>query len=160
MSNRPESGFYLIFTAQGNNMCLGLDTTTSPRRLVLQKYVPDAIPVLTWAMWPIPGSNMFYLQHFATGDCSRFESSDDQQVPVRALDPDDTEFVLGVDDVGDGNCAIKNHDLRRVFDCKEASNQEGTPIIGHKWNEGSNQKWRFVVVDALDGGSTVGNDTP
>ena len=137
-------GYYVIFSKQGSNTCIGLDSSNN---LCLQTF--DATKsATTWLVEPAAGSDGFYLQHEDTGYCPHF--GQDGSMPCASLDPNNTEYVIMADDVGDGYVAINNHDRSRVFDAKGAKNSVGTAIIPFRWNGNDNQKWRFTPTAALN----------
>ncbi len=148
MAERPYQGFYFIFTKQSSSLCIGLNSSA----LVLKQYAPAAMD-LTWCIWPIPASgDSFYLQHLATGNCAHFIKQS-AQIAVNPLDITNQTFVLHLDATAENYCVINNHNGSQVFDCKGDGTREGTQIISYPWNQGNNQRWRFVAVGALNRGA-------
>lgn len=147
MAVRPEPGQYVIFTKQAEKMCIGVDSRNG---LVLRTYNKVQTDLI-WNVWPIPGSDSFYLQHSHFENCVRF-SGGGVQLAIQPLQPLNHQFILHIDATGDNYCVINNHDGSQVFDCKKDGKSDGTPIISYAWNKGDNQVWRFAASLALPRG--------
>lgn len=136
------AGYYIIFSKLGGNRCIGVNGSN---QLCLKPF-DKTTNVNTWIVNPIPGSTGYILEHQATGLSARF-ASDPITLFDFSADPNNMEFTMVCDDVGDGYTAINNHDRSRVFDDR-ASRSDGT-IIPFPWNGGDNQRWRFVSTAVL-----------
>jgi len=140
-----EQGYYVIFTRQGNNMCVGLSEDQT--RCVLTPFKGD--DSTTWVPQLVSGTRMFYLLHQKSGLGAYF--ADNNLIVVRQIYSTDDRSLVCVADVGAGYVAINNMQNDRVWDAYQESNRPWTQIRGHDWNGGDNQRWRFVPTTALVG---------
>ncbi len=140
----PVPGFYAIFVKGNPSFCLGRDGTTYT--LAMQTYDPLDKSLL-WGVWPIHGSNGFFLQHLETTVCTTFSYSD--HIGLTYLEPGNPDYVMMVDDVGEGYCAINNHNRSLVFDVQSSNYANGTLVVPYRWNGADNQKWQFVRTSAF-----------
>jgi hypothetical protein len=134
-------GNYVIFTALGGGMCIGLDHSG----LVLRSF-DSSSNATTWTVHSIAGSRGYHLQHQATGFCAHFSDP----IEVSTLNPGNTEFVQVSNDIAGGFVTISNHNETLVYAVYGASRQAGTSIIPDQWTAGQAQKkWRFIPAGAL-----------
>jgi hypothetical protein len=134
-----QDGMYVVFVMQGSNLCLGKDDSDN----CVQQSFSASSDETTWEVRSIGGSQAFFLVHYRSQKCARFNGAGNT-ITVAALDPNDSSFVMTVDTWGAGLVAINNSDQSQVFDVRGGSTNVGTKIDSYKWNGGTNQQWRFV----------------
>ncbi|WP_341702873.1 hypothetical protein [Ferrovibrio sp.] len=145
-----NDGSYVIFTKLNPGMCLALDSSNN----CVIKNFDNTSDATTWVVQSIAGSTQgFYLQHMATRNCIHF--GNDGQVRTQLLPTVGAqastalEYVVTTDDVGDGFCAINNHDHSYVLDVYRSGTNQGNSVVTFHWNKGDNQRWRFVPTGLL-----------
>lgn len=84
--------------------------------------------------------------NFGEGEIFANFATDGGPINLNELDPWNEQFVLRVDDTGDGWVAINNHDQSRVFDATGNDPTLGVNVICFGWNGGDNQRWKFIPV--------------
>ena len=106
-----------------------------------------------WKLTGIPGTAGFYLTlqkpDLLQGPVPEAKhnnpslSFSDEGLKIRPLDTLSNDFVLYVDDVGEGQVALNDCYHVTVADVREGDSTPGTEVINYAWNGGDNQRWRF-----------------
>lgn len=146
INNRMVQGYYVIFTKQGSNMCVGIDANNN---CVLVPFEGD--DSTTWIPQAISGTHLFYLIHQKTGLCAYF--SEDDKIVLRNVYPTDDRCMVAAMNVKEGYVAINNWDDSLVWDAYRNSNKPYTAVNAYKWEKDNNdnQRWRFVPTTVLMG---------
>jgi hypothetical protein len=145
-----QSGTYVIFLGTGsgtNRYCLGVRVTDGRPNCVVVDYDPNS-SAATWLASPTSEPNGLYLEHLDTNKAVHF--GDSKAIYLDEIDPNDMEFFITLNNTGDGQVAINNHDASYVMDANGNNAGPGAPVTPRKWNGGNNQKWRFISTDILD----------
>jgi hypothetical protein len=142
-----QSGTYIIFLGTGslaNQLCLGVKTAPNGKKSCTVATFDPASSATTWLLATVPGTDSesgLYLQHLDSQLCPHFGQS---PILCDTLDPFNKEYFLRLDDLGDGQVAMNNHDRSYVMDANGDSPGVGANVTPWKWNNGGNQKWRFI----------------
>ncbi|MEV8520969.1 RICIN domain-containing protein [Dyella marensis] len=148
-----NQGTYVVFLGTSTEtklLCLGTKKHRGTETVCCVKKFDAKNPDIVWTLVPVPGTKDiqgFYLKHEQTGLCARF--GDSEGIMVDKFGPEDTEYFMRLDSVGDGFMAINNHSADLVMDASGDDPQPEATVAPHKWNRGGNQRWRFVSTSLL-----------
>jgi hypothetical protein len=136
-----DAGTYIVYLSTSDTACLGVDGNWHGQLVTANTSNSST----TWLVEAIPGTPNVYMRHVQSQRFARFGHSD--SIHVDPLQSSDKEFVIKLDDLGDGLVAINNHDRSYVMDANGNHPSVGANVSPWKWNRGDNQRWRFVSTD-------------